>query len=394
MRAGWKAKKLHEVCELINGRAYSKSELLSSGKYPVLRVGNFFTNDHWYHSDIELEEKKYCDKGDLLYAWSASFGPRIWAGDKVIFHYHIWKVDLDPSLIDKMYLFYFFEWDVVKVKEDHGTGTTMMHVSKGSMEQRDILLPPLPEQKRIVSILDEAFEGIATAKANAEQSRKNSHEIFTSLLDFLFTENVGYWDKVNLEDVLLDQPRNGWSPPLANHVSFGTPVLTLSSVTGFEFRPGKIKYTSAKSDPKRHYWVKNGDFLITRSNTPELVGHVAIASGIKEATIYPDLIMRMTPNRQKILTEFLYYQMRTPMLRHEIMGRAQGANPTMKKVSKTAVQTLPILVPTLSRQKEIIDQLNSIQEESQRLESIYRQKIAALDELKKSLLHKAFAGEL
>ncbi|MCF5049953.1 restriction endonuclease subunit S, partial [Pseudomonas simiae] len=78
----WKA--LEEVCRFINGRAYKQPELLGQGKYPVLRVGNFFTNDNWYYSDLELDEDKYCDKGDLLYAWSASFGPRIWEGDKVI----------------------------------------------------------------------------------------------------------------------------------------------------------------------------------------------------------------------------------------------------------------------------------------------------------------------
>ena len=82
MMKGWHKRKLNEVCELINGRAYSKPELLSDGKYPVLRVGNFFTNNHWYYSDLELEERKYCDTGDLLYAWSASFGPRIWTGGK------------------------------------------------------------------------------------------------------------------------------------------------------------------------------------------------------------------------------------------------------------------------------------------------------------------------
>ncbi len=66
MKAGWKTEPLGQVCNLINGRAYKKAELLDSGKYPVLRVGNFFTNDHWYHSDLELDDTKYCDDEDLL----------------------------------------------------------------------------------------------------------------------------------------------------------------------------------------------------------------------------------------------------------------------------------------------------------------------------------------
>lgn len=88
---------------LINGRAYKQEELLSHGRYPVLRVGNFFSNDSWYYSDLNLEEDKYCDNGDLLYAWSASFGPKIWNGGKVIYHYHIWKVIVGEAY-DKEFL--------------------------------------------------------------------------------------------------------------------------------------------------------------------------------------------------------------------------------------------------------------------------------------------------
>ena len=89
----WKWVRLKSIAVLRNGRAYKQSELLDNGKYPVLRVGNLFTSDKWYYSDLELETEKYCSKGDLLYAWSASFGPHIWHGEKSIYHYHIWKID-------------------------------------------------------------------------------------------------------------------------------------------------------------------------------------------------------------------------------------------------------------------------------------------------------------
>ena len=75
--------------------------LVSYGPYPLLRVGNFFSNRAWYYSDLELPEDKYCEDGDLLYAWSASFGPRIWQGPKVIYHYHIWKIEINETLADK-----------------------------------------------------------------------------------------------------------------------------------------------------------------------------------------------------------------------------------------------------------------------------------------------------
>jgi type I restriction enzyme, S subunit len=152
---GWIEKPLVEVCTLINGRAYNKDELLNVGKYPVLRVGNFFTNNHWYYSDLELDKEKYCDKGDLLYAWSASFGPRIWDGGKVIYHYHIWKVIPNASIVEKRFLLHLLEWDVDQIKQAHGTGTTMMHVSKGSMESRVVQIAPLQVQGQIVSQLDD-----------------------------------------------------------------------------------------------------------------------------------------------------------------------------------------------------------------------------------------------
>ena len=83
-------KALGGICKIINGRAYKQDELLTNGKYKVLRVGNFFSNSNWYYSNLELDQSKYCDKDDLLFAWSASFGPKIWDEGKTIFHYHIW----------------------------------------------------------------------------------------------------------------------------------------------------------------------------------------------------------------------------------------------------------------------------------------------------------------
>ena len=127
-------KPLGDICRFINGRAYKQSELLEEGKYPVLRVGNFFSNSNWYYSDMELAEDKYCENGDLLYAWSASFGPKIWDEGKVIYHYHIWKVIPDPNKIVKKFLFYLLAWDTKSLKSENGTGSTMMHVGKASIE--------------------------------------------------------------------------------------------------------------------------------------------------------------------------------------------------------------------------------------------------------------------
>ena len=159
-KEGWKREILNDVCTFHNGRAYKQNELLSDGKYRVLRVGNFFTNDSWYYSDLELDDEKVAVNGDLLYAWSASFGPRFWTGEKVIYHYHIWKIDSFQQ-VSKEFLFYFLERDTEKIKNEV-QGGTMVHITKGDMEKREILYPSILEQSKIARLLSLLDERIAT----------------------------------------------------------------------------------------------------------------------------------------------------------------------------------------------------------------------------------------
>ncbi|EKQ20390.1 EcoKI restriction-modification system protein HsdS [Lacticaseibacillus paracasei] len=176
----WEKRKLGELAEFINGRAYKQDELLASGKYPVLRVGNFYTNDNWYYSDLELPEKYYAEKGDLLYTWSATFGPHIWIGPKVIYHYHIWKVAL-KNLFEKDFALQFFEADRVRLLNSTN-GSTMIHVTKKDMESKGILLPDISEQRNIGEFLRKADDLIA-----ATQSRLSSLELLKkALLQALF----------------------------------------------------------------------------------------------------------------------------------------------------------------------------------------------------------------
>lgn len=154
--------KLGDVATLLNGRAYAQDELLPNGKYKVLRVGNFFSNDKWYFSDLELDDNKYCYPGDLLYSWSASFGARIWEGDKTIFHYHIWNIKTSDKL-DKKYLMYWLNAATKDIK-DSGHGISMTHITKQGMEQTFIPLPSIDDQKRIVAKLEAEQEIIDANK--------------------------------------------------------------------------------------------------------------------------------------------------------------------------------------------------------------------------------------
>lgn len=387
MTAGWRTVALGELCDILDSRRKPITKRdRTSGEYPYYgatgiqdHVGGFLFDEPLVL--VGEDGAKWASGENTAFAVSG----KCWVNN----HAHVLRPN--RSLLNDNWLIYFL---VHSDLTPFVSGLTVPKLNQGSLREIPIPVPPLPEQHRIVAILDAAFDGIAAAKANAEQNLQNARALFESHLQQVFTERGEGWEETTLEKVLNVQPQNGWSPPAANHSESGTPVLTLSSVTGFQFKPDKIKFTSAPTSSTRNYWVRNGDFLITRSNTPELVGHVAIVSGLEQPTIYPDLIMRMNPAPDRMMTEFLYFQMRTPTLRKEIMGRAQGANPTMKKISNGAVKTLPIVAPPIEAQRAIVKTLLELTTETQHLESLYRQKLAALDELKKSLLHRAFSGAL
>ena len=146
-KENWGKVKLGTVASLINGRAYSQGELLKNGKYKVLRVGNFYTNSSWYFSDMELADKFYAQTGDLLYTWSASFGPHVWNGEKIIFHYHIWKIELTDS-INREFLLQLLENDKDSILSN-SNGSTMIHITKGGMELKEFVIPHVTEQQKI-----------------------------------------------------------------------------------------------------------------------------------------------------------------------------------------------------------------------------------------------------
>jgi restriction endonuclease S subunit len=178
---------LGKIARLINGRAYKQEELLSEGSTPVLRVGNFFSNRSWYYSDMELDEDKYCNAGDLLYAWSASFGPRIWEGPRAIYHYHIWKVE-PTEAIDKMFLYHLLAADSENIKSE-GNGIAMVHATKGGMEQRKFPLPPIAIQEEIVTEIESYQKVINGARAVIDNYRPhipiNSDWAIVSLADII-----------------------------------------------------------------------------------------------------------------------------------------------------------------------------------------------------------------
>jgi type I restriction enzyme, S subunit len=384
VREKWKEVKLVDVCKLINGRAYSQNELLPAGLTPVLRVGNFFTNRNWYYSDLKLEKEKYCHTGDLLYAWSASFGPRIWEGGEAIFHYHIWKVIPNDLLLNKKFLFYFFELDKDLIRAEQGTGTTMMHVTKGAMEQRTLMLPPRPEQKRIVAILDEAFEGIVAAAVNAERNLANARELSDSSRDSLLRKDVSGWQETSLSNVcdiasklvdprhpeFIDLPHIG----AGNILSGSGEIVDIKTAREEGLKSGKFLF-----DKKMVIYSKIRPYL-KKACRPDF-------SGLCSADAYP-----LLPNKTCLDRNFLFHLL---MSRHFTEYAIAGSDRAgMPKVNRDHLFRYRTWLPGVEEQRRLASKLDEISTAAGDLEDIYQEKLTGLAELKKSILQKAFSGEL
>ncbi|MGN8635839.1 restriction endonuclease subunit S [Eubacterium pyruvativorans] len=177
----WEQRKLGDIAKFINGRAYAQNELLPSGKYKVLRVGNFYTNDSWYYSDLKLDDKYYANDGDLLYTWSATFGPRIWRGDRVIYHYHIWKIDLTDEL-EKHFAVQLLEQDKNDILSGHN-GSTMAHITKEGMEQKKVIIPKNIGEQRQLGLFFDNLDNLITLH---QRKLEKLNKLKKSMLEEIF----------------------------------------------------------------------------------------------------------------------------------------------------------------------------------------------------------------
>jgi type I restriction enzyme S subunit len=367
----WDAVKLGDVCELINGRAYSAHELLSEGT-PVLRVGNFFTNDKWYYSNMLLEDKKYCDCGDLLYAWSASFGPRIWKGEKVIFHYHIWKIDVSKK-ITKQFLYYVLENETDKIKSD-SHGTTMPHITKTAMEKHLIPLPPLSEQKQIAAL----FQSIETAMERVERQEKNLLQLKNNLLSDLFSDKQEFGSHLKAKDfetVKFDK--------IAINISERVePKKTeLKTYVGLEHLDAdnlKIERTGTPVDViGTKLKIYKGDIIFGKRRAYLRKVAVSHFDGIASAH---SMILRA--NEKNIEKDFLPYFMQSDAFMNRAVQISEGSLSPTIKVKSLAEQKF--ILPKKEKQKELIDVFKQF---DTTLEQLKQQK-ATLKNLKQKLLNE------
>ncbi len=262
----WQEVKLGDICTILNGRAYKQEELLDNGKYSVLRVGNFFSRDKWYYSNLELEENKYCDNGDLLFAWSASFGPKIWDGGKVIYHYHIWKMLPNPQVLDKYYLFCWLQKSVSQLTQGiHGS--VMAHLTKSDMENILFTIPPLEVQKKIAGVLGALDDKIELNNKINNNLEQQAQALFKSwFVDFepfggVMPEDWKVGNLLDIADYLNGLAMQKFRPTENGR---GLPVLKIK-----ELRQGFCDNSSelCSSNVKREYVIDDGDVIFSWSGS-------------------------------------------------------------------------------------------------------------------------------
>ena len=263
-------------------------------------------------------------------------------------------------------------------------------VPKEFIESYSIPVPPLREQQRIVAILDEAFEGITTSKANAEKNLKNARALFDSYLNSVFSQRGEGWVESVFGNVcgFVRGPFGG-SLKKSIFVEDGYAVYEQQHAIYDQFDDVRYFIDEKKFKEMKRFELRSNDLIMSCSGT---MGRVAIVpEGIRQGIINQALL-KLTPT-VKVSGAFLKSWMESQVFQNALKEYAGGA--AIQNVASVKIlKEIKVFLPSIKEQKRIIEELEALHAETRRLESIYQKKITALDALKKSILHQAFTGVL
>jgi len=398
----WQWCTLADVVQVLNGRAYKKEELLETGT-PVLRVGNLFTSNHWYHSNLSLDDDKYCEAGDLIFAWSASFGPFIWTGGRVIYHYHIWKLKPhNEAAISKHYLNLFLQERTQAIKAA-GHGVSMAHMTKEKMEVLPVALPPLAEQHSIVAKVDELMALCDRLEARQQDAEAAHAQLVQTLLDSLTQardadEFQANWERLagvfelvfttdasveNLKQALRRLAFSGAiterSTADRRHVQVGDVVTLLNGyafksewfvsqgvrlVRNLNIGHGSIDWREGACIAEDRL-AEFSAFALAAGDVLLSLDRPIISTGLKVAVVrsadLPCLLLqrvaRLTPKPEVLRSDYLLHWLRSPLFVEVIdPGRSNGVPHISTK--QVAGMTMPL--PSLTEQKRIVARLDEL----------------------------------
>lgn len=398
---------LDEACHFSNG-------LWKGNKAPFLNVGvirntNFRKDGSLDDSDIaylDVEAKKFEKRrlqyGDIILEKSGG-GPKQPVGRVALFDKQEGLFSFsnftsamrvkDPQILNFRFLHKFLYWTylsgVTEGMQSHSTG--IRNLDGNAYKSIEIAFPSLHEQQRIVTILDEAFEAIAAARANAEQNRQNARALFESYLQSVFSQRGDEWVEKALEDTVdqycslsygIVQPGDDMAEglPIVRPTDLGIKVIELNGLK-------RIDANLAKS--YRKTTLRGNDLLLCVRGT---TGMLSIAS---QTLIGGNVTRGIVPiqfDKLLLSQEFGYYLMLSELVQSQIREKTYGT--ALMQINIRDLRKLTVYIPPLQEQAELVMIFDAIWAKTVRLESLYQRKIAALDELKQSLLQQAFSGQL
>ena len=382
MKEGWHTQNLGDLCDVLDHKRkpITKRDRLA-GEYPYYGATGVLDHVEGYLFDEKLvlvgEDGAKWESGENT---AFSVEGKYWVNN----HAHVLRPHR-TKLLDNWLIYYLNELDLTAFV----SGLTVPKLNQGSLREIPIPLPPLPEQQRIVSILDKAFDGIATAKANSEKNLQNARALFESHLQSVFTQRGKGWVDAKLGSVCHKITDGTHITP--TYTKEGVPFLSVKNLTqGFiDFSDTRFISVAEHEFLTRRCKPIRDDILYTKVGT---TGIAQVVDVDNEFSIFVSVAL-LKPKHDIIFNLYLEHFLNAPYAREQAQKRTRGmAN---RNLVITDIKEIDVHFPkSLDEQRTIVAKLESLAAETQRLESLYERKLDALEELKKSLLHQTFSGRL
>lgn len=409
MKVCWRHSLLADLCEVFADGDWIESKDQSSKGIRLVQTGNvgsgFFKDrgDKARYISLETYQRLRCTEihqGDCLISrlpdpvGRACIIPDI--GERMITSVDCTIVRLKSDLLLPNFLVYYSQSDEYLTKiAKVCTGTTRNRVSRSNLGMTQIPVPPLSEQHRIVEILDNAFADIAKAKANAEQNLRNARELFESQLNEVFTKKGEGWEEKRLEFVTTKigsgaTPRGGEE----SYKSVGTALIRSLNVHDAGFRYNRLAYIDdTQAAELANVELKPRDVLLN------ITGASVARCAIVPTDVLPARVNQhvsvIRPIADMLSPDFLRYLLISKPYKDQLLRTGEEGGSTRQAITKAQIQRFVIAFPEEVRvQLDIVSKLDALSTETQRLARIYERKLEELEALKKSILHKAFCGEL
>ena len=403
----WETKPLGELCEFRRGLTYGKSDEVDVSSNVVLRANNVdlatYTldlSDLRYISDsVSVPATKKVRRGSLLICTASGskshLGKIAYVDDDYGYAFGGFMGQITPAPgVNDRYLFHALTSPAYKgFIEALSDGVNINNLKFDDLRQFPVPIPDLDEQQRIVAILDEAFEGIATAKANAEKNLQNARELYECQLESLFASGDCNWPVRPLAQ--LATIINGYAFKSTDFQRTpGVRSIKITNVGVREFVDDASNYLPTTFSPL------HSGVAVTQGSIVLALTRTIIAGGLKVAVVPIDFdgallnqrVAAIQPHTAQLETAFLFAYLSTRRVMNFVKSRV---NTLMQpNLSIGDLRLLPVPLPALSEQHALVEAVQRFNEDSQKLESIYVRKLAALNDLKKSLLHQAFTGAL